>query len=281
MDGSAHTKGDKAKMQMIAVDDENAALSVLMDAIAEATTEQYSDVHIEGFRSTGEALLFAKEHAVDVAFLDIEMREMTGLELAKKLKGISPKINIVFVTGYSEYMKQAISLHASGYLTKPVRAEDVAEELDNLLHPIEVTEEITIRTFGNFEVLCNGKPVEFERSKAKELLAYLVSRGGATVTRKEIAAILFENQEDDIKTQDYISKIYRSLRMTLKSIHAEDILIKGRNLYGVDLSKVSCDAIDYLNGLPYAINLFQGEYMSQYSWAEGMIGRFMDLPDKD
>ena len=281
MDGSAHTKGDKAKMQMIAVDDENAALSVLMDAIAEATTEQYSDVHIEGFRSTGEALLYAKEHAVDVAFLDIEMREMTGLELAKKLKGISPKINIVFVTGYSEYMKQAISLHASGYLTKPVRAEDVAEELDNLLHPIEVTEEITIRTFGNFEVLCNGKPVEFERSKAKELLAYLVSRGGATVTRKEIAAILFENQESDIKTQDYISKIYRSLRMTLKSIHAEDILIKGRNLYGVDLSKVSCDAMDYLNGLPYAINLFQGEYMSQYSWAEGMIGRFMDLPDKD
>lgn len=281
MDGSAHTKGDKAKMQMIAVDDENAALSVLMDAIAEATTEQYSDVHIEGFRSTGEALLYAKEHAVDVAFLDIEMREMTGLELAKKLKGISPKINIVFVTGYSEYMKQAISLHASGYLTKPVRAEDVAEELDNLLHLIEVTEEITIRTFGNFEVLCNGKPVEFERSKAKELLAYLVSRGGATVTRKEIAAILFENQEYDIKTQDYISKIYRSLRMTLKSIHAEDILIKGRNLYGVDLSKVSCDAMDYLNGLPYAINLFQGEYMSQYSWAEGMIGRFMDLPDKD
>ena len=255
-------------MQIMAVDDENAALSVLMDAIAEATTEQYTDMHIEGFRSTGEALSYAKEHALDVAFLDIEMREMTGLELARKLKGISPKINIVFVTGYSEYMKQAISLH-------------VAAELDNLLHPIEVTEEITIRTFGNFEVLCNGKPVEFERSKAKELLAYLVSRGGATVTRKEIAAILFENQEYDIKTQDYISKIYRSLRMTLKSIHAEDILIKGRNLYGVDLSKVNCDSMDYLNGLPYAINLFQGEYMSQYSWAEGMIGRFMDLPDKD
>ena len=268
-------------MQIMAVDDENAALSVWMDAIAEATTEQYTDMHIEGFRSTGEALSYAKEHALDVAFLDIEMREMTGLELARKLKGISPKINIVFVTGYSEYMKQAISLHASGYLTKPVRAEDVAAELDNLLHPIEVTEEITIRTFGNFEVLCNGKPVEFQRSKAKELLAYLVSRGGATVTRKEIAAILFENQEYDIKTQDYISKIYRSLRMTLKSIHAEDILIKGRNLYGVDLSKVNCDSMDYLNGLPYAINLFQGEYMSQYSWAEGMIGRFMDLPDKD
>lgn len=266
-------------MYIIAADDEKGALSVLMDSIAEATDGKYEDIHIEGFQNAQKALQYARENAVDVAFLDIDMREMTGLELAKKLKGIYPKINIVFVTGYSEYMKQAISLHASGYLTKPIRAEDVAEELSNLLHPVEITPEIQIKTFGNFEVLYHGKPLEFERAKAKELLAYLVSLGGATATRKEIAAILFENQEYDLKMQDYFSKIYRSLRTTLESIQAEDILIKGRNLYGVDLSRVSCDATDYLNGMPYAINQFQGEYMNQYSWAEGMIGKFMELPD--
>lgn len=267
-------------MHIIAVDDEHAALSVLMDAIQEATSARKCELQLEGFRSTEQALLYTRDNPVDIAFLDIEMREMTGLELARKLKGIAPKINIIFVTGYSEYMRQAISLHASGYLTKPVRAEQVAQEMDNLLHPLADSHQLVIRTFGNFEVLYNGKPVEFERSKAKELLAYLVSRGGATVTRKEIAAILFENQEYDLKTQDYLSKIYRSLRTTLQSIHAEDILIKGRNLYGVDISKVSCDAADYLKGLPYAINLFQGEYMSQYSWAEGMIGRFVEISEK-
>ena len=264
-------------MHIIAVDDEHAALSVLLDAIREATAESDSNVQIEGFRSTEQALSYAKENPVDIAFLDIEMREMTGLELARRLKGISPKINIIFVTGYTEYMQQAISLHVSGYLTKPVRAEQVAREMENLLYPVKNPERIVIRTFGNFEVLYNGKPVEFERSKAKELLAYLVCKGGTTVTRKELAAILFENQEYDLKTQDYLSKIYRSLRMTLKSIQAEDILIKGRNMYGVDLSLVSCDAADYLKGMPYALNLFQGEYMAQYSWAEGMIGRFIEI----
>ena len=53
----------------------------------------------------------------DVAYLDIQMREMNGVILARKLKEIYPKVNIVFVTGYSQYTNEAFHLHASGLVT--------------------------------------------------------------------------------------------------------------------------------------------------------------------
>lgn len=42
------------------------------------------------------------------------MRGTNGVEVAKKLKGINPRMNIIFVTGFSEYTGDAMSLHASG-----------------------------------------------------------------------------------------------------------------------------------------------------------------------
>ena len=76
-----------------------------------------------------QALSLAMEHQFDVAFLDVRMRTMTGLELARKLKDIQPKINIIFVTGYDEYAGDAMRLHASGYIEKPVTEEKVRQEL--------------------------------------------------------------------------------------------------------------------------------------------------------
>lgn len=65
------------------------------------------------------------------------MREINGIHLAKALKDIFPKTNIVFVTGYSEYMCQAFSIHASGYIMKPVTPEKIKKELNNLRYPIK------------------------------------------------------------------------------------------------------------------------------------------------
>ena len=55
------------------------------------------------------------------------MPEINGIELAKQMKKFQPKVNVIFCTGYSEYMQQAIKLHASGYLLKPSDKEKVKE----------------------------------------------------------------------------------------------------------------------------------------------------------
>ena len=61
------------------------------------------------------------------------------------------------------------------------------------------------KTFGNFELFVNGKPVFFAREKSKEMLAYLIDRRGAVVNKKEIMGILFEDREYDRELQGYFT----------------------------------------------------------------------------
>ena len=194
-------------MIVLAVDDERFAL----ENLAESITQAAPDAQIHRFRYPEDALDFAKENFADVAFLDVEMIGMNGVELAEQLKLYHPDINIIFSTGYGHYRDAAFDLHASGYLTKPITPEKVKKELENLRRPIRDSKRIRIRAFGNFEVYLDGNPMGFKYSKTKELLAYLVDRKGALCTNGEIMAILFE---DDNGHDAY----FRSLRKDLSDI---------------------------------------------------------------
>ena len=259
-------------MHILAIDDEKSALNVLIGAIEEAVT--LGTVH--GFRNPLEALEFMKETKCDVAFLDIQMREMNGIVLARKLKEIYPKVNIIFVTGYSQYANEAFSLHASGYVYKPVTSEKIINEMQNLRHPVKWTDTgIYIKTFGRFELVVNGEIVSFGREKSKEMLAYLVDKQGKSATRKELASVLFEREDYSRTTQNYLSKIIKELTVTLEKVGADKILTRGLNSYSVDVDTFSCDLYDYKkeNVTPDELNRFQGEYMKQYSWAEVTLAR--------
>ena len=115
-------------MTVIAVDDEVLMLGALVAAIN--ASPDISEV--AKFSGCDEALEYVKDHDVDIAFLDINMRGMGGLALAEKIVAACPDCKIVFCTGYEEYAIQAFKLHASGYLMKPVSAEDVQAEIDNI-----------------------------------------------------------------------------------------------------------------------------------------------------
>lgn len=259
-------------MHILATDDEQSALNILMGAIQEAVPV----ATIHGFRNPLEALKFMEETKCDVAFLDIQMREMSGIVLARRLKEIYPKINIVFVTGYSQYANEAFSLHASGYVYKPVTADKIVNEMENLRTPVKWKETgICVNTFGFFELIVNGEEVSFGREKSKEMLAYLVDKQGKSATRKEIASILFEREDYSRATQNYLSKIIKELVTVLERVGAEKMLKRGLNSYSVDVDAFCCDLYDYEkdNATPGELNRFQGEYMKQYSWAEVTLAR--------
>lgn len=258
-------------MHILAVDDEKNALRILREAICEA--EPSATVY--ACQEPEEAILHAKENPTDIAFLDICIGPVDGIELGEELKKLNPNINIIFVTSYSEYTMDAIRMHASGYLMKPVIPEDVRKELDNLLNPIkedETPEGIYAHTFGNFDLFVDGKIVYFSLAKAKEMLAYLIEKEGSAISRKELAAVMFENQEYSRQTQDYLSKIYRALRKSLEEVGADHILIKGRNQYSVDPKAFKSDVRAFFDGDAAAKKAFRGEYMSQYSWGEWTLG---------
>ena len=248
-------------MIAIAVDDEALMLGALVAAI-----EASPDItEVNKFSDCEKALEFVKEKSVDIAFLDINMRGMGGLALAERIIAASPDCKIVFCTGYEEYAIPAFKLHASGYLMKPISAEDVQIEIDNIIGVRHREKPITVKCFGNFEVYVKNQKLMFKRLKTKELFAFLVDRNGAGMTAKQICAVLFPDDTDDNKNTAYLRQLVLDLKNTLKAVGAEGVLCHETPCYRVDTSLIRCDYLSYLEtGKPE----FHGEYMTQYSWAE-------------
>lgn len=256
-------------MRIIAVDDERPALWTLEQALCEAV----GDAEVSCFTTAQEALQHAGENLVDVAFLDIEMGAMNGLELARRLKDIRGGTNIIFVTAYSRYMQDAFDLYASGYVFKPVSPKRITLELKNLRHPVQASQQgVFIRCFGNFEVFADGKPVPFGRPKAKEMLAYLIDRQGASISKKEMAALLWENESYTRSVQSHLHVLFTEMLHTLEAVGAGDIIIRQRGHCAVDVGKVRCDYYRYQRGDAGAVNSYHGEYMTNYSWAKFTAG---------
>jgi len=251
-------------MNILLVDDEKHNLEDLKACL----TALRPDDEVKAFLRGDEALKFSRNMRIDVAFLDINMPVISGIDLAKELKKNQPFVNIIFCTAYSEYMAEAIRLHASGYITKPYEAKDVERELNNLLNPIEQKKpKVFVRTFGDFDVFFNGVAITFLRAKCKELLAYLVWKKGGIANRQELVAVLFED-ENEKKTQNYLVHIYGDLVKSLQKYGLEKMLIKGHNQYAVDTNFFKCDYYDYEAGNPEVINAYKGDFMAQYEWAE-------------
>ena len=79
-------------MTILLIDDEPLALEMLKDSVAEACP----DAVLHPVLKTSEALAFLQANPVDIPFLDIQMRGMSGLEMAVKCKQLYPKINLIF-----------------------------------------------------------------------------------------------------------------------------------------------------------------------------------------
>ena len=265
-------------MKILCVDDEPLMLQMLEMAIREAQP----DADVLAFDEPEDLLDEAKANGCDIAFLDIHMSGMTGVELAKELKGVNPKMNIIFVTGFSEYTGDAMRLRASGYIMKPVTAEAVKEELSELRFPIVPKENALLRVqcFGNFDVFTpDGKPVHFERSKAKEIFAYLVHRHGSSCTTREIAAALFEDEPYDKKQQSYLQTLMHAMTKSLKKVGAEEAINKSYNSLSVNVAALDCDYYRFQELDAGAVNAYQNEYMSQYYWADFLYNDYADYDD--
>lgn len=249
-------------MKIIALDDEDIMLEHLCDCIREAEPE----AEVIPFKKSSEVLEYAKKGRIDIAFLDIEMRGMLGTELAKKLKTISPKTNIIFATGYKEYQGEAFDMHVSGYLMKPINTQKVRKELNELRFPLlpYSKHKVRFQCFGNFEVFVEGKPINFHYEKTKEMLAYLVDSRGASCSNDEIMSALWQDEKKD----DYLRHIRKDLFDTMRMLGCDDIFEKGWGKLAILSDRVDCDYYDYLRGEIYAINAYKGEYMKQRSWPE-------------
>lgn len=273
--------------KVIAVDDEQNALNRFERLITQDNRLEL----LKTFTRASEAVEFMKSNQVDIAFLDIEMPEMTGLELAEVLMDLNPYVEIVFVTAYNQYALEAFRAHATGYLLKPLSHDDFTTQIDSMekklskSHVVE-DDKLVINCFGAFSIkkAKDSEALRFRTSKAEELLAYLIQNEGRARSKDMILDTLWPDADLDKAANNFrVTCTY--IRSTLADFGYTDILVRDHDDYSINISRIRCDYLEFrskisapdmlpLEDVEALVNLYKGPYLENrfYDWAEETKG---------
>lgn len=103
---------------------------VQLDNLRHLLREWNSSAEISEYRSAEQFLFSYPDKSCDLLLLDIEMGDMNGMELARKLRNNGDMLPIIFITGYSEFMQDGYDVEALHYLLKPVDKDKLFAVLD-------------------------------------------------------------------------------------------------------------------------------------------------------
>lgn len=208
-------------MKAVIIDDERPAINVLRMFLERTCKVEV----IASFQSAAKALNEMEKLKPDVVFLDIEMPEMTGIELASNIVLTEQDIEIVFVTAYNQYALEAFKVNAVDYLLKPVLEKDINKTVNRLMKILgkdlhigqDNKVEARIQCFGGFEVYSdsNNQPLKWRTSKSKELLAYFFQNRGIPINKWKLCEVLWpegDQNKIDINLHTTIYKMKKTLR---------------------------------------------------------------------
>lgn len=239
-----------------------------------------TDIELTGkFENAKEALFYARDNAVDLAFLDVKLPDMDGILLGKKLREINHDMIVIYISAYEQYIKDAIfDVKADYYLLKPYDHKDITDIINRARYLSgRLQRRVMVRTFGTFDVFVDGQLIEFTNQKAKELFAVCIDRGGGEVMMREAIDLLWEGRTYDNRVKNLYRKAVSYLNMILKEYDAESVFSSGRGSCHVNRQELSCDYFDILAGNSIKDSLFDGRYMTNYSWSEETCGRLCHM----
>ncbi len=131
----------------IAVCDDEEKYRVELKSLLDRLGSAY-DYDIDTFSNGNWLLRECEKDPYDLVFLDIEMPEIDGISLARKLRAKHEKLNIVFLTGHVEYAIEGYEVNALRYLTKPVRVDKLREVLQHVTSRQKNKRQLIIREDG-------------------------------------------------------------------------------------------------------------------------------------
>jgi len=260
-------------MRAILVDDEPIMLGSFLRSSA-----GIEDLTVIGsFEYPEDALEFAETHSFEVAFLDVEMPEMSGIELAQRLRAMKPHLCVVFISAYEKYIRESNRLGADDYIVKPYTDETLELMMKRLrLLCRRQEKELFIRTFGVFGILRQGQPLAIS-GKAKEILALLVTKRGREISNEEIYSTVWEGREyDNVQMKVYYNAL-RRLKATLEELGLSGLLRSTAHGQLVNTELFDCDYYDWLDRNTTDRSRFQGEFLPEYSWGEYILADMLDM----
>lgn len=224
-------------MRAVVVDDEPLIVEHIDRLLVEAGVEVAGSL-----TNPCEALKMIRSLQPDVLFLDIEMPELSGLEIAEKVYADKLDAEIVFITAFNQYAVDAFRVNALDYLLKPLMEEDLHRALERVKKrrrsSVRAAGRIGGRTviaslFGPFSVCLGGdppEPVRWVTSKCDELFAYMLLQGEREATKWQLFEALWgdkNTEKADINLRSTVSRINK----TLRDMQAGMALVSVRNGY--------------------------------------------------
>lgn len=213
-------------MYRMAICEDNQADVIYLRSLLEKWAENSeSALKIESYPSA-EAFLFQYEEdkSFDLLLLDIEMGGMSGVELARNIRRENRSVQIIFITGYMEYIAEGYDVEALHYLLKPVTAEKLYRVLDRAAERLKSKE----------KELCLALPGTVVRIAFCEIRYLEVQRNYVTVHGKEDLTVKKTLNELEEELNDSFCRTGRSYIVNLhfvKKITRTQVILKdGREI---------------------------------------------------
>lgn len=131
-------------------DDDRTQIQYLTSLVSEWERERGLLAKIRVFESAEQFLFqYAEEKDIDILLLDIEMGGMNGVELAKRIRQDNRELQIIFITGYMEYIGEGYDVEALHYLLKPVAQDRLADVLDRGLERLKGRRKSLLLSIGD------------------------------------------------------------------------------------------------------------------------------------
>ncbi|GGH87924.1 two-component SAPR family response regulator [Pullulanibacillus pueri] len=283
-------------MKITLLDDEPLALSYLEHQLNKIENLEI----IAKFTNPHDFETFILNENVDIAFMDIHLPEINGIELADKILQTKPQINIVFITAFDDYALEAFELNALDYIMKPVQMKRLLKTINRIKDRLEIPpiasapKILRLNLFKHFSMESEERQLtpRWRTTKAQELFLYLLHNRGLLVQKHLVIDMLWPDFEINKATSQLYTTIYH-IRKTLEP-YSQYFQIKNMTSgYILHTQNVELDIEKWekkLQSLPplteetiefyeKVVRMYAGDYLQDFEffWAESERYRLKTL----
>jgi len=208
-------------IKVVVADDEPLAVRRLVSGLS-----KMPDVEVVGTADVGKAALeLVRTHAPDIAFLDIKMPALSGLDVAKELRGNDPPA-IIFITAFGRFAIKAFELAAVDYLLKPVDFDRVREAIDRAMVRRRAThaEQRALELQGLLDAVRDESLQNLEQSQGEPAIWLRDRDGHVRVPRASIEFVQADRDYVHVHTRGRKYLVRETLHGFLEQLQSVDFV---------------------------------------------------------
>lgn len=213
--------------------------------LREIAEKNQLEMEYHGFSTGVQLLKYLGKKQLDIIFMDIDLGEESGIDLAKKITKSYPQTIIVFVTGHKEFMEEAFEMDAMGYLVKPY---DI-KRMEKVLHKSLLQWSALQKNDSSKELVITDENLK-KKIKCKDILY---------IQRQQYKSIIVTNNKKEYHVYEPMTALYERIGEGFLRVNQSEIVNKNQ------IVGISGNIVQLKNNMEMSIGrTFRKELMLQY-----------------